>query len=173
MASFRYDDVARDWEIVLPDNMSHRSKSIIVDTPSVARPGRFEFQETTLEVRPDGSRTTIGRKTPLPKGFVNDPCMSEWKLRWNPEQELWVIWREDVPNAVASSPWVDLDCRAESGENGILHCFAEALVDGRTFREGSAQCSAQIYLRTLVVYDQEVAMNLIAISRSTFAEVGG
>ena len=46
-------------------------------------------------------------------------------------------------------------------------------MDGTTFRTGTALCASQIYLRTLVVFDQSVEMNLIAMSRSTFAEMGG
>ncbi len=171
MASFRYDEPTREWVVDLPDHMGHRTPKVTVDTPCVAKPGRLEF--AVSEVTRSEERTVLGRKVPLPKGYVNDPCMYDWKLRWDSDASMWVIWREDVPEAIARSGWVELDCHAESSEGGILNCRAEALVDSYTFRTGSNLMAEHIKLRTLVVYDQEVSMNVIAVSHSTVQQMGG
>lgn len=176
-SSFSYDETLHAWDVKLPDGMSHIAKSLVVDTPCVARPGSFEFHETLVETSSEmrgviRTKTVLGRAKPLPQGYVNDPFMNDWKLRWDAEQELWTMWREDVAVAVVSSSWVDLDCHVVSSEGGILNCRAEALVDGRTFREGTSLGAYGIYLRTLVVHDQTVEMNVFAVAHNRFTSMG-
>jgi len=168
-ASFQWDDTLREWAVVLPDGSTHHAKRITVDTPCDGRAGVMEFTETQMTFSNSGN-ATLGRDTPLPHGYVNDPVMLDWQVRRDPETRTWIVFNSK--GDVATTRWLTLDCHAESLD-GILHCRAECLVGGSTFAGGAIAEANEIHLRTLVVYNQEVAMNVMAISKSRLAAMGG
>ena len=169
-SSVSYDETLRKWVLSLPDRSQHLAGTIIIDTPCDGRTSSLTFTESQMTFSQNGERVVIGRDTPLPEGYVNDPVMKDWECRWDPVKSEWVVF--DSAGNITTTKWLTLDCHAES-RGPVLHCRAECLVNGATFKGGAHADADTIHLRTLVVYNQSVQMNVMAISKSQLVGMGG
>lgn len=163
-ASFRYDEKAKLWEVELPGMHTGAIPRVLVDTPCTGKDGVFHFEESIATVGAD--QITLGRDTPLPHGYINDPVMMDWEVRWVPDRKHWAVWFGN--EAVASTEVLTLNCHASTHE-GILHCRAECLVNGATFKTGMQPNAGKIHLRTLVVYNQTVDVQVIGMGSKALA----
>ena len=176
MNEFRvsYDRNIRQWVLVDMDSGGTVvADRMILDAPAKFRGNGFVCKgilkadevSSLADFHATVRTATLERAEPLP-GRVNDASMLEWCVVFDEPSGKWVTYRQDMPAVRVTSDEIELDCHAISSE-GVLHCRAEMLLNGRTNKVDSHFNAKSVRLRTLTVHDQRVVVQKITMVGSS------
>lgn len=175
-----YDRVARHWIVMHASGGKVFAKRLLLETDAKTdSDGSIvcEGNITSGSLLSAGSKTAIvdelkiTREGKLPEGFVNEKEMREWCVVFHEGTGDWIAYRQDGLATITTKE-LEISCFAVSSE-GVLHCLAEAIVDGSTHRRGNVKPTASALLRTLIVFDQVVAIQTISAVGYAPPIVGG
>lgn len=167
----RYDPSARRWDIADLSGGRVSAERVVLDVPAGAHPdgyltcsGVLKTDEligiTTMSATAKSVR--VVRENDLP-GYLNDGPMLDWCVTRDSGSGLWVVYRQDMPGTVqVRTASVELNCHAISSD-GVLHCRAEMILNGKTNKLGSEANARSVLLRTLTVYDQVIQVPVTAL----------
>lgn len=165
--SVQFDAASRLWDVMVPgsEDGTYPTPRVIIDAPGYSVGSKLVIKEARVQFGAD--HIHVDRAAPQQDGRVNGEAMHEWTARWSSERGAWIVYREDDLNALIATQVLELDCHAITSE-GKLHCLAEAIVDGATYRSGVyVGIAPRVLLRTLIVFDQEVKVDVMAAFAST------
>ncbi len=146
------------------------AKRVVLDAPAKSNGGILVVRDCTLEaegVTRVGNRTAVDvcritRKDALPGTPPKHDPQLEWCVLYDPNTRKWYSYREDKQKVVVSTTNLEMDCHAITS-NGVWHCHAEQIVNGRTNIDKAVHEAIWVKLRTLLVYDQKIEVEIIGI----------
>ncbi len=158
-----YNRATKLWEVRLEDRLL-QTERVILDSPA-----RIEGNVLEVTVRPGQEQTItgdtkelhIGRPPEYP-GKVKDEEMRHWCAVFDENNASWALWRDDAPEVLVTTKNLELDCHMITSE-GVLHCKAQMLLNGRANRRQAVSNAKQVKLRTLVKFDQVIHIPTIKL----------
>lgn len=173
----KFDQAARHWVVRRDGGGRVLARRLILEVDAAMKPGGHFVCEGILRagdlVSVSDSDAVVGelrveRVTELPHGRVNVDAMDEWCVAFDESSGLWTAFMREAETAggvhvaIVTAESLELGCHAVSSD-GLLHCMAEVLVDGRTFRSGTSSLAKSVRLRTLIVHDQTLELPVMAM----------